>query len=74
MAEFEVNRLRTERQRRGWTQDDLAEKAGLHQPEVSGYERGVWPGKESATRLADAFGVPVDVVYRWLLEPAEEVA
>lgn len=70
-----VNRLRTERTKRGWTQDQLADLSGHHQPEISIYETGgAFPRPESIQKLADAFGVPADVVYRWLLEPAEEVA
>lgn len=64
------NRLRSERQARGWSQDELAERAGLHQPDVSGYERGVFPTVENIDRLASAFDVAPDEIFRWLREPA----
>ncbi len=68
------NRIRTERQLRGWTQEELAHRAELYQRDISLYETGTFPGPENASCLAKAFGVPTPVIYRWLLEPAEEVA
>ena len=69
------NRLRTERELRGWSQGELADKSGLYQPDISNYETGaVFPGPKNAARLAEAFGVPTPVIYRWVLEPWQEVA
>lgn len=68
------NRIRTERQLRNWTQEELAEKSGLRQPHISLYETGVFPTPATARKLARAFDVPVPVIYRWLLEPHVEVA
>lgn len=69
------NRLRSERLRRTWSQEQLADLSGHHQPEISDYETGrTFPRPESIKRLANAFGVPDDVVFRWLIEEAEEDA
>src|SRR5262245_36387403 len=67
------NRLRTERRKRGWSQYELAERAALYQPRISDYENSVFfPDKPNVERLAEAFGVPADVIFRWLLEPATD--
>lgn len=69
------NRLRAERSKRGWLQADLAARTGLAPSVVSVYENSnVFPDPKNIGRLADAFGVAPDEVFRWLLEPAEKVA
>ncbi len=51
-----LKRLRTER---GWSQEELADLAGLHRTYVSGVERGVRnPTITIVAALAKALGVP----------------
>lgn len=69
-----ANRLRLERQLRGWTQEDLAARSGISQTDISRYERGVRPQRWNAGRLAAAFEVPPETVYGWLSAPAESAA
>lgn len=65
------NRVRVQRCQRGWSQAELARRAGLCQPNVSLYERGkVFPDPPTLERLATAFGVSPGEVYHWLREPA----
>ena len=54
-------RLKHLRQAAGWTQQQLAERAGLVQSNVSHLERGERePSWEVLGRLADALGVRLD--------------
>lgn len=58
-----LRRLRAER---GWSQEEMADRAGLHRTYVSGLERGVRnPTLTVLARLAKALGVPASA----LLEP-----
>lgn len=55
-----MSRLQHERERRGWTQTDLAYRARLTQSEVSGMERGrLIVGEKRAARLVRLLGVPL---------------
>lgn len=55
-----IKRLRTER---GWTQDELGEKAQVHGRHVSRYENGHFrPSDATLKRLAEVFGVPVEAL------------
>lgn len=69
-----TTRLRVERRRRGWSQDELAAKAGLTQPEISTYERGMIPYPQEVERLAAAFEVDAATILQWIREHEEEVA
>lgn len=54
-------RLRRLRAGRGWSQAQLATKPGIHQKQVSGYERGIHvPQTELLIRIAETFGVSLD--------------
>lgn len=49
-------RLREKRRMRGWTQEDLAERADLEQSQISAWERGSKrPSMENVAKLAVAF-------------------
>lgn len=64
-ASQRVIRRRTEL---GWSQTELAKRAGLHQSTVSEIESGAWPRDPTKARLAQALGVdPHDV---WPLSEA----
>lgn len=52
------NRIRNLREAEGWSQENLAERSGLHRTYISGVERGVRnPTLEIIGKLAKAFGV-----------------
>ena len=56
-----AERIRLLRQERKWTQAELAERLGIHQKQVSAYERGVnLPSTEILIKLADIFDVTLD--------------
>lgn len=53
-----VKRLRTDR---GWSQAQLGQKLGIHQKQVSGYERDIHvPATDLLVRLAEALDVSLD--------------
>jgi transcriptional regulator with XRE-family HTH domain len=53
-------RVRDLRSQKGWSQEELAERAGLHRNYLGGVERGERNiGLDNVVALADAFGVPV---------------
>jgi transcriptional regulator with XRE-family HTH domain len=55
-----AQRLRLLRTLRGWSQETLAEHAGLHRTYISGIERGERNlGLDNLDKLAQAFGVTV---------------
>ena len=54
-------RIRQLRQERNWSQTQLAQKMGIHQKQVSAYERGRnTPSTEVLIKLADIFDVSLD--------------
>lgn len=60
--------VRLMRKRRGWSQEQLAEAAGLDRTYISGLERGTRnPALSTQERIAAALGVPLHD----LLEQAE---
>lgn len=64
MARPEVNgrRVRLLREERGWSQGELARRAGVSQGHLSNIERGVRRDTQivTAARIAKALGVPTD--------------
>lgn len=59
LAEF-GSRVRAERRRNGWTQEELAERSGLHPTYIGGVERGERNvGLRSLWKIAGALGVSV---------------
>lgn len=69
--------VRAERRRHGWTQAQLAERAGLHHNYVSLVERGnTAPALDTVVALADALGCRVSrlvAAAEARLEPTESV-
>ena len=52
------NNVRRLREAKGWSQEDLAEKANLHRTYVSGIERGVRnPSLTIIFKLAEGLGI-----------------
>jgi transcriptional regulator with XRE-family HTH domain len=67
-AAFSAN-VRHLRDKRGWSQEELAEKSGLHRTYISGIERGVRnPTLSIIDRLAKALGVPASELLKWCSE------
>ena len=60
-----INRVRSERRRRGWSQAKLAERAGISRAEVSAIETGRLraPSTGAALRLAAALGLAVEELF-----------
>jgi len=55
------DRIRQLRQERRWTQAELGQRIGVHQKQVSSYERGVnVPSTEVLIKLAEIFDVTLD--------------
>jgi len=73
------NRVRELREERGWSQQELAERAGLSRAGVSAIEQGrLEPSTAAALGLARAFGKRVETVFaladegvRWAWPPAK---
>jgi transcriptional regulator with XRE-family HTH domain len=56
--------LRKLRAERGWSQEELAERSGLHRTYVSGIERGTRNvSLDNLERIANAFGLPVSSLF-----------
>ena len=66
MADTLRNRIREEREERGWTQADLAARIGVSRKTVNTVENGVFvPSTVIALNLADALSVPVEKLF-WI--------
>lgn len=68
MAMF-VNQLKVMRTRKGFTQEEVAEKVGVSRQAVAKWEKGeTMPDVESCIRMADLYGVPLEMLARGLKE------
>ena len=68
-------RVKDLRERLGWSQEKLAERANLDTTYVSGIERGRRnPGLNTVNRLARALGVTLPVLLSDLRQPRHRVA
>ena len=66
MADTLRNRIREEREERGWTQADLAARIGVSRKTVNTVENGIFvPSTVIALNLADALSVPVEKLF-WI--------
>jgi transcriptional regulator with XRE-family HTH domain len=65
------NTVRRLREAKGWSQEEMAEKAGLHRTYISGIERGIRnPTLTILFKLANALGVePGTLVNRKSTKP-----
>ncbi|KCZ53628.1 hypothetical protein HY29_16615 [Hyphomonas beringensis] len=60
-------KLRALREEQGWSQEEFADRAGLHRTYVSAVERGVRnPTLSVLERLAKALGVSIEEVFKGL--------
>lgn len=52
------------REKKGWTQQKLAEKSGLSYNAITKLEQGIakQPTIQTVSKLADAFGISIDVL------------
>lgn len=67
-------RVRELRQRRGWSQQALAERVGVQQKQISSYERDVnIPSGEIFIKLATAFGISLDYLAQRAPQSAPQV-
>jgi len=58
-------KLKAERTKKGWTQDELAEKLFVSRQSVSKWENGVnYPNIEIIIKLSDLFGITIDELLR----------
>jgi len=64
MPEGLSNRLKEERARRGWTQAELADRAGVSRKTINTVENGVFvPSTILALRLARVLERPVEALF-----------
>ena len=64
MAERLANRLKPEREARGWTQADLAARVGVSRKTINTIENGVFvPSTITALKIAEAFGRRVEDLF-----------
>lgn len=64
-----VNQLKLMRSRKGMTQEEVAEQVGVSRQAVAKWEKGeTLPDVESCVKLADLYGVPLDMLVRGLKE------
>jgi molybdate-binding protein/DNA-binding XRE family transcriptional regulator len=69
------NHVRAQRDRRGWSQDELARRAGLSRAGVSAIETGrLVPSAAAALALAGAFGLRVEDLFHLPRAHSEEPA
>ena len=67
-------RIRELRQRRSWSQQELADRVGVRQKQISSYERDVnVPSGEIFIKLANAFDVSLDFLAKRAPEGASQV-
>ncbi|SEL95998.1 DNA-binding transcriptional regulator, XRE-family HTH domain [Paenibacillus sp. cl141a] len=58
-------KLKAERNKKGWTQDELAEKLFVSRQSVSKWENGLnYPSIEIIIRISDLFGLTIDELLR----------
>lgn len=71
---FFGNKLKKEREKRGWSQDYLAEKIYVSRQSVSKWETGKnYPSIEVIINLSDLFGITIDELLRSDEELKEKV-
>ncbi len=64
-----MNRIRAARQARGWTQTDLAVRAGISARTIHAVEKGRACRQATKRRILTALGVPWDMRYEYFPHP-----
>jgi len=64
-----MNRIRAARQARGWTQTDLAVKAGISARTIHAVEKGRPCRQATKRRILAALTVPWDLRYEYFPQP-----
>jgi putative transcriptional regulator len=65
LVERLANELRAQRERRGWTQADLAARVGVSRKTINTIENGVFvPSTLTALKIAQAFESTVEGLFR----------
>ena len=64
-----MNRIRAARQARGWTQTELAIKAGISARTIHAVEKGRACRQATKRRILNALGVPWDLRYEYFPHP-----
>lgn len=54
-----------------WTQSELAERSGVKQPLIAGYEHGKKPSKKTLAKLAKGFGIPLEDFLKYPLKKSK---
>lgn len=67
-------RLRAYRNQKGWSQEELAERAGFHPTYIGQLERGEKNATiESISRVSGALGIPLSVLFENIsVQPVED--
>lgn len=61
------------RTKKGWTQEEIAERLGVSRPSIAGYEsKDRVPRKEMLNKIADLFGVSIDYLLGRTDEPDQQ--
>jgi transcriptional regulator with XRE-family HTH domain len=63
-----AQRLKQARQRKGFSQTELGEKAGVHYTQIGRYEKGALPAADILAGLANALEVSADFLMSGSLE------
>jgi transcriptional regulator with XRE-family HTH domain len=70
-----AEKLKHYRKLKGWSQGELADKAGLSQAFISDLERGAKaPTLGTVRQIAQAFGIPVDMFVSDLYLPTQDLS
>lgn len=53
--------IREARERKEWTQEELAKRVGTHQPQIAAYENGRYPREQRRKKFARVLRIPVSL-------------
>lgn len=69
------SRFKQQRELKGWTQEEIAEKIGVSRPTIAGYEgeKSRLPRKDTLRRIADLFDVSIDYLVGRTSNPKEQL-
>jgi transcriptional regulator with XRE-family HTH domain len=67
-----AERIRQERQKKGWTQTFLAKKSDLSQQMIAHYESGATIALEKLEKICNALGLSIDTFKELKNQPSEK--